>query len=127
MIKNARANHNIERGIDKWQRTNIGLINVVQTALAAKGDGLRRQIDTGKDAWICCRVDDPISDWNCFKIARAAQIFMDQLNASFLKRFAVQLASRAAEIVDATDLIGRVLIEKSMWKAAADKAADTRD
>jgi hypothetical protein len=68
-----------------------------------------------------------INDWNCFKIARAAQISMDQLNASFLKRFAVQLASRAAEIVDANDLIGRVLIEKSMCKAAADKAADTRD
>jgi len=51
----------------------------------------------------------------------------DQLNASFLKRFAVQLASRAAEIVDANDLIGRVLIENSVCKAAADKAADTRD
>ena len=32
--------------IDKRQRTNIGLPHVVQTALAAQGDRLRRQIDT---------------------------------------------------------------------------------
>jgi hypothetical protein len=52
---------------------------------------------------------------------------MDQLNAPFLKRLAVQLASGTAEIVDANDLMGRLLIEKSMRKAAADKPADTGD
>jgi len=69
----------------------------VLNELAAAGGA----IDAGKDAWVCRRVDDPINGWNCFKVARGAQISMDQLNTPFLKRFAVQRASGTTEIVDA--------------------------
>ncbi len=46
MVKDAGANHCVERGVRKRQRTNVGLLYVVQTALPAEGNCLRCQIDT---------------------------------------------------------------------------------
>src|ERR1700730_10477343 len=58
MIKNARANYGIERGVGKWQGANISLTNIAEAPLPAERNCLRG----GIDSYILFRISQPLKD-----------------------------------------------------------------